>query len=40
MLVDPAPSCDRPGLEVAAASYGAELVVDHVAMDDGSPRTT
>jgi 2-phospho-L-lactate transferase/gluconeogenesis factor (CofD/UPF0052 family) len=38
VLADPCTVSDLAGLERAAASYGAALVVDHVAMDDGSPR--
>jgi len=38
VLADPCTVTDLAGLERAAASYGAALVVEHVAMDDGSPR--
>ena len=38
VLADRSPTIDRSRLEEAAASYGAALVVEDVAMDDGSPR--
>jgi hypothetical protein len=38
VLVDPRTLTEVDELERAVASYGARLVVDDVALDDGSPR--